>query len=112
MKLRKRMVINKSSNYKLLDKSKYLVLEKCSLIKVDPILECIMDLIDSPGLVTDYHANVPDASSCLKYCNDNDNCSLWTYHDGMCYMKHEKTIRMEIDNRISGTKNCNENGKL
>ena len=70
-----------------------------------------MDLIDSPGSLVGYHANVSNASSCLEYCNDNDICSLWTYHDGMCYMKNEKTIRMKIDNRISGTKNCNENGK-
>ena len=66
--------------------------------------------MDSPGDVIGYHSNVTNASSCLKICDDNDDCLTWTYHDKMCYMKNEKVIHMKAKKRISGTKNCNAKG--
>ena len=67
--------------------------------------------MDSPGGDIAHHSNVSNASLCLEYCKNNEQCFLWTYHEKMCYMKNEKVIPMKAHKRISGTKNCNENGK-
>ena len=67
--------------------------------------------MDLAGDEVGHHSNVSNASSCLEYCQNDKNCSSWTFHDRMCYMKNKKVIRMKAHKRISGTKDCNENGK-
>ena len=68
--------------------------------------------MDSPGGEIGLYKNVSSASTCMEFCKDNENCSIWTYHEKMCYMKGGKVIRMKAKKRISGTKNCHENGNL
>ena len=68
--------------------------------------------MDSQGGEIGLYKNVSSASTCMAFCKDDENCSIWTYHEKMCYMKSGKVIRMKAKKRISGTKNCHENGNL
>ena len=68
-----------------------------------------MDLLDIQGDYIKNLTGIANGSSCSKECQVTENCESWTYKDGVCYMKNERTfmIRNQWSNGIvSGKKNC------
>ena len=73
-----------------------------------------MDLIETEDEILQNFTGIANASVCTDYCQRNVNCSIWTYKDGVCYMKNDKTflIQTESDRLFSGMKGCSGNGKI
>ena len=71
-----------------------------------------MDLIQTNGKVIQSLTGVQNESSCNSHCQTNPKCSLWTYFEGLCYLKNDETflIKTENDGIVSGMKDCNEKG--
>ena len=71
-----------------------------------------MDLIETKGRVLQNLTEISNASSCIDHCQRHENCSIWTYKDGVCYMKNEKTFLIQTDSTrlFSGMKDCVGNG--
>ena len=73
---------------------------------------CFMDLLKVDGDDIKNLTGIADSSSCNEQCQRTQNCSLWTYFDGICYMKNERTFMIRTDNGIiSGKKDCIGDGK-
>ena len=54
-----------------------------------------------------------NASSCLNRCQQNRECSLWTYRSGECWLKNQNTFTVHNSAEqasgttfVSGIKNC------
>ena len=77
-------------------------------------LECIMDLIETEGEILQSFTEIANASVCTEYCQRNENCFIWTYRDGVCFMKNDKTflIQTESDRLFSGIKGCSGKGEI
>ena len=73
-----------------------------------------MDLIETKGEIIQNFTGISNADGCTDKCNKNSNCSVWTFMDGVCYMKNEKTflIRTTSDRLFSGMKDCDGTGKI
>ena len=73
-----------------------------------------MDLIETEGEVLHNFTEIANASACTDQCQRHENCSVWTYKDGVCYMKNEKTflIKTESNRLFSGMKDCVGKGKI
>ena len=68
-----------------------------------------MDLLNIEGESIKNFTGIINGSTCSGKCQETENCSAWTYKDGVCYMKNERTfmIRNKLSNGIvSGKKNC------
>ena len=76
--------------------------------------KCILDLIDRPGTIVKHYTGVKNVTMCIKHCEVNEDCSLWTYEDGMCYMKNEDSVLMKRNDKIkiSGVKNDHGNDSI
>lgn len=76
--------------------------------------ECNMDLIETKGDIIQNFTGISNADGCTDKCNNNANCSVWTFMDGVCYMKNEKTflIRTTSNRLFSGMKDCDGSGKM
>ena len=60
-----------------------------------------------------YHlTGIANASLCNKECQKNTNCSVWTYRDGRCHLKNEKTFLIKTDELVSGIANCTGKGNI
>ena len=73
-----------------------------------------MDLIETEGEALKNFTEIANASACTDQCQRHENCSVWTYKDGVCYMKNEKTflIKTESNRLFSGMKDCVGKGKI
>ena len=73
-----------------------------------------MDLMRTQGAIIRSFTGISNASSCNGLCQNNSNCSVWTYFDGLCYMKNDKTLLMKSDNNgiVSGKKKCDGEGNF
>ena len=76
------------------------------------LLECFMDFTERRGGDIKHLTRVANASNCREECQANTNCSVWTYLDGRCYMKNEKTFEIKTDGLVSGLTNCSGEGIL
>ena len=56
--------------------------------------------------------NVANYSECIKKCNDNKECFIWTYTEGSCWLKNENTFRALSNNVVGGFKECPKGGKI
>ena len=56
------------------------------------------------------HDNVTNQSECQEKCKQLNDCNVWTFVSGICYMKNENTFMGTGDNVISGTRECNNSG--
>ena len=76
--------------------------------------KCFMDLIDIPGNIIEHYDGIKNVSMCIKQCQMNEDCALWTYQDGMCYMKNENSVLMKRDDKIkiSGVNSNNKNDSI
>ena len=54
--------------------------------------KCILDLFDKPGGIIKNYTGISNSSMCMELCQKNESCDLWTYEDGMCYMKDENSV--------------------
>ena len=74
--------------------------------------ECIMDIIETNGEIDESFTGIPNADGCNDKCNQNSNCSVWSFKDGVCFMKNEKTflIRTTSHRLVSGMKDCDGSG--
>ena len=71
-----------------------------------------MDLIETKGDIIQNFTGIENADGCTDKCQKNPNCSVWTFMDGVCYMKNEKTflIRTTSNRLFSGMKDCDGTG--
>ena len=51
--------------------------------------------------------NVSNYIECNRLCNERNDCFVWTYIEGSCYVKDENTFRTNSSNAIGGIKDCN-----
>ena len=78
---------------------------------IKPVVsECVMNDMDRPYGDLEEHANVENHSECQEKCKLLNDCNVWTFVSGICYMKNENTFKGSGDNVISGTKECNNSG--
>ena len=74
-----------------------------------------MDLIRTEGKVIRSLKGIENSSMCNDHCQSNGKCSVWTYFDGLCYMKNDKTFLIKTENNriVSGMKECfDDEGKF
>ena len=71
-----------------------------------------MDLIQTEGKVIESINGVQNGSLCNFNCQKYPRCSVWTYFDGLCYLKNDETFLIKTENHgiVSGMKDCNEKG--
>ena len=70
--------------------------------------------IETKGEIIQNFTAIENANQCTEKCQNNANCTLWTFMDGMCYMKNEKSFNVRT-NRIrlfSGIKDCEDAGNI
>ena len=71
-----------------------------------------MDLFAKKGDIIESLSEIANGSICSESCQRTQNCSGWTYIDGVCYMKNERTFMVRTNNDIvSGEKNCTGKGE-
>ena len=51
--------------------------------------------------------NVSSYFDCNKLCSENEDCFIWTYIEGACYVKNENTFWVRNQNVVGGYKDCN-----
>ena len=59
--------------------------------------------------------NVSHYTDCNKLCSENEDCFIWTYIEGACYIKTENTFWVRHEHSTGGYKYCNSHerkGKL
>ena len=73
-----------------------------------------MDLMRTEGEIIRSLTGISNASSCNGLCQSNSNCSVWTYFDGLCYMKNDKTFLIKTDSKriVSGMKKSDGEGNF
>lgn len=73
-----------------------------------------MDLMRTQGAIIRSLTGISNASSCNGLCQNNSNCSVWTYFDGLCYMKNDKTFLIKSDSKriVSGMKKSDGKGNF
>ena len=54
------------------------------------------------------HGGCDNAKQCLKWCQEDTECFLWTYLGGQCYLKDLNTFTGERLDAISGRIKNNE----
>ena len=62
--------------------------------------------VDRYGGDIDLIENVANYKECNKFCNERNDCFIWTYVEGSCYVKSENTFRTRHPNVIGGIKDC------
>ena len=53
--------------------------------------------------------HVSNHSECSEHCIRRQDCHIWTYLGGSCYIKSEDTFRTIDPNAVAGIKNCQSN---
>ena len=73
-----------------------------------------MDLIRTQGAIIQDLKGIANSSMCNGLCQNNSNCSVWTYFDGLCYMKNDKTFLIKSNNKriVSGMKKYDGKGNF
>ena len=70
-------------------------------------IECIMRGIVINSDDVESIENVGNYSECNRYCNDRQECHIWTYIEGSCYVKNENTFRtLASKKHVGGIKDC------
>ena len=55
--------------------------------------------------------HVSNHSECSEHCIRRQDCSVWTYLGGSCYIKSANTFRTTDPNAVAGIKNCQSTKK-
>ena len=69
-----------------------------------------MENLARPGDEIEEYNDLTTEMECQKKCFLNDECYIWTYIGGICYMKNDNTFLGHGDNVVSGAKNCSSSG--
>ena len=69
-----------------------------------------MDNIDRHGDDIRRLENVENYEECNKKCKEENECYIWTFIEGTCYMKSDNTFNGVGDNVRSGVKDCSSSG--
>ena len=80
------------------------------LHKISTLSECLMDHVDISGRKVGTYTKVNNVSTCQNKCQKNRRCSVWTYHEGDCYLKDQNTSPFHRSGAISGINSCNKSG--
>ena len=70
--------------------------------------------IETKGEIIQNFTRIENANECTDKCQKTPNCSLWTFMDGICWMKNEKSFNVRT-NRLrlfSGIKDCKDTSKI
>ena len=70
-----------------------------------------MDNIETFGDDIKDYENISSHSDCMKKCKGTKECFVWTYADGVCYLKDEDMFTSFNPYVISGMKDCEGKGK-
>ena len=71
-----------------------------------------MEFVTKYGNDVNHLTGIANASLCNLECQGNMNCFEWTYHDGACFLKNEKTFLIKTDGLVTGVKDCSGEGKV
>ena len=65
-----------------------------------------MNSVNYYGSNIDTINNVSNYSECNKLCNEREECFVWTYIKGSCFVKTENTFGVRNPAVIGGYKDC------
>ena len=71
-----------------------------------------MDNMDRIGGALDTYDNVSNYSKCIEHCNAKEECFIWVYIEGSCWLKNENTFRSLNENVVGGIKDCKAKGNV
>ena len=72
---------------------------------------CVLDSIYRWGGDIKQFENISSYSDCLQKCTDVEDCSVWAYVTGTCWMKNQNTVTVNNPTAVAGTTDCKDEGK-
>lgn len=77
----------------------------------DYSLGCIIRGFQRNGADIDSIENVANHSECNDHCKRRQDCSVWQYNEGSCYIKSGHTFKTTRNYSVSGITNCKSSKK-